>query len=185
MIGGETTRSAFARHVGVSPAAVTQAVTRGRLHGEAVLPNGRLNMAEALRQWQGGAHPKRDLIDQSPARDDGDDIATPNYRAQKEREARARADTLEFDLAVKQARYRPVAEIERTMVTAGRIVRQQIDGIPGWADEIAAELGCDPDRLRAALRARTRALESEAAALLGNLHRAETADDGERDGIDG
>lgn len=170
------TRAEFARSVGVSRSAVTQAVARGRLRGAALLPDGRLRLGEALRQWRGDADPRRELGQllaepamsaPTPARDEGDE--DPDYKAEKTREAQLKNAILEIELGRKQDRFRDVDEIARAMTTAGRNIRQKLDQVVTWADELAALPCGDAGAIRAFLRDKARTLETDIAAQLAAL----------------
>lgn len=165
-------RAEFARLVGVSRAAITQAVDKGRLSGPAVRDDGKLVLAEAERQWKSRKDPRGEL--QDAAEETGD----PSYRAAKARQAELQNQMLELELGRKQDRYRDIGEIARATTTLWRRVRDRIEAqvVAGWAEDLAALTGADEGAVRALLKERTRSLLADVATLAAQLGQEEDGD---------
>lgn len=166
-------RAEFARALGVSKAAVTQGIGRGRLKGHALTNDGKVRLGEAMRQWRGNADPRHELqqlaMGQAPAGADTDDDADPGYRDHKAREARLRADKLQIEIGIMEDRYRDVHDLARAVTTCGRRIRDRIDGAVGWAEQLAALPAGDVGAMRVALRALLRELQDSVSQQLRNL----------------
>lgn len=166
-------RAEFARLVGVTRPAVTQAVAKGRLSGAALREDGKLVLPEAKRQWDANRETRGGPLE--AAEEPGD----PGLRAARTREIELRTRSLEIDIARKEDRYRDIEEIARATTTLWRRLRDKIETqiVAGWPDELAALTGGDAAAIRGLLKERTRALLTEAAAAAEQLGREEDGDD--------
>lgn len=86
---------------------------------------------------------------------------------------RVKAEELELNLAIRKGAFLPKKDIEEAMVASGRKIRQQLEVIPEWADELyALAAKADPAELRRLLKTKTRALQQKAADALSLLAEA-------------
>lgn len=179
---GAVSRAEFARLVGVSRPAVTQAVAKGRLSGAALLDGGKLNLAEAKRQWDARKDPRGELQASVLDGAEGD----PSYKQAKAREIDLRNQILELELGRKQDRYRDVDEIARATTTLWRRIRDKVETqiVAGWPEELAGLTGGDAAAIRGLLKERVRALLTDAAAAAEQLGRDEDGEDGDDEAID-
>jgi hypothetical protein len=168
-----------ARTVNVSKQRVNELVRQNRL---SVDDRKRVNLEEVQR------HFKRDLdpswpskqeaagaANTSPVAPDAEgpvlDQDTASARRARARREEIQAQTAEYELKIKQGLYLPKHDIEEAMVTSGRRIRQQLDAIPGWADEIfalCAQGGSAAD-VRRMLKEKARQLEQATADSLSLL----------------
>jgi hypothetical protein len=159
---GFATVSQFARKLGVSQSAVSQAVKNGRLvaydgRGERVSPGyaGRkwLNPASAVEDW----HTRRQRYDDSAASDD--------LLAAKTKTANLQSELLQLRLGRESGELIPRDEALAAAEDLARGVRQALKGIAGW------ELGG-----LEAVSARLQALSAEIGDAIGNLTAAAAED---------
>lgn len=156
----------FARAVGVHRNIVYKALLSGRLTGAAVTADRRIVLEAALAQW----HSRRDpaaTFRQSAAPIGPTPVAPApdKYRDARTRAAELDAELKELELARRRDEYRHRAEIEKSLVTAGRIIRQALDKIPQIAAEMMA-LAPDEGAARARGRQLVRELEATIADAL-------------------
>lgn len=168
MIGSQ---AAYARHVGISRQAVNKMVQRGKIP---LMPDGQVDFAEADHARRQNGDPARRMTEApaatSPPKYDKDDLAPERAapgmgglsfsKARTAREAyQAKMAQLEYERQL--GRWLPKGEIEDAMVASGRKIRQGLDGLIGWADELdAAARNGGAEAVRALLKQKVRALES-------------------------
>ncbi|PKR54413.1 hypothetical protein [Thalassospira marina] len=107
--------------------------------------------------------------DAAPQSDSADAKETGDASYQKNRALRERynAKMAELDYFEKVGRVLDKQDVEDAMVTAGRRIRQAMDAIPAWADEIySVAQGGDVQAVRAILKGRIRGLEETIVASL-------------------
>ncbi len=175
MIG---TQSAYAGHAGISRQAVSQLVKKGVI---ILTKDKQVDFAEADTARGVQADPARLMVDDLPEVPEPSEI-TPqpsspatseqSYTAVRtERESyQAKLAKLEYEKQVGLTL--PRKEIENAMVLSGRKIRQGLDGVIGWSDELdAASRNGSVEAVRAVLKKRVRDIEALIAAslnLLGN-----------------
>ncbi|WP_073953759.1 hypothetical protein [Thalassospira sp. TSL5-1] len=176
MIGS---KSEYARHLGVSPAAVTKMVKTGKIP---VRDDGRIDFADADFARRANGDPARapshstnepvenrsdndaSLFDLGEERDTSkqpDARSNPTYTdARTEREQYA-AKLARLDYEQKMGNLLPKQEILDAMVASGRRIRQGLDSMIGWAEEIdAAARNGGSDAVRTVLKQKTRDLQT-------------------------
>jgi hypothetical protein len=176
MIGS---KSEYARHLGVSPAAVTKMVKTGKIP---VRDDGRIDFADADFARRSNGDPARtssdttnepienkldndaSLFDQGEDRDTSKQPETktsPTYTdARTEREQYA-AKLARLDYEQKMGNLLPKQEILDAMVASGRRIRQGLDGATSWAEELdAAARNGGANAVRAILKQKTRDLQT-------------------------
>lgn len=152
-------RAEFARMIGVSRAAVTQAIGKGRIGGTALTEDGRVVVAEALKQWRANTLPRADVVlpaAAGQADDEGEDQADP-YHVARTQAALLEVQKRQLELDRMRGLYRPVAEMEDAMAAAGLIIAQAMDRLVLMAEELAG-LGGDVGAVRALIQAKVREL---------------------------
>ena len=150
----------YARHAGISPAAVSQQIAQGRIpvytvtgqRADASTPGRKLiNAAEADRA-RGDARVRINIDADDPVEIDGPPAATQRpaqadpatagnnatlTRARTASEAH-RAQLLRLELDERRGRLIPVTGVEAALVNAGETIVRVIDQLPTEADDIAA-----------------------------------------------
>ena len=162
MIGSQVE---YARHVGISKQAVNKLVKAGKIP---IRPDGKIDFAEADHARKVNGDPARAMAEPPP--DDDDASAMPEQAAQpggfsysKARTAREayQAKLAQLEYERQSGLLLPKREVEDAMVASGRNIRQGLDAIVGWADEVdAAARNGGADAVRALLKERVRGLES-------------------------
>ncbi|MEX2648157.1 MAG: hypothetical protein WD673_03990 [Alphaproteobacteria bacterium] len=199
-------RSAFARLVGVSPSAVTQAVGAGRLAGRALGPGKKLLLPWALEQWRSRRDPQADLAEPdapapAPAASPDPAMADPampeapadeeakaeaeverysGYRDERTLRARAERQLKEMEVARARDELRPRDEVERAMSACGARIAERLQALPAMADELAALEGTA--EVRAFLKTWVRSFRAQLADDLDSLARGEADGSDEADG---
>jgi len=189
MIGS---KSEYARHLGVSPAAVTKMVKTGKIP---VREDGKIDFADADHARNQNGDPARSSVLTDPVeaeRDDQNPLAMepegnrgtskqpeqksgPTFTdARTEREQYA-AKLARLDYEQKMGNLLPKQEIIDAMVASGRRIRQGLDGMIGWAEELdAAARNGGPDAVRSVLKSKIRSMQTMIAESLS------ITDDGEQ-----
>lgn len=183
MIGSQ---AAYGRHAGISKQAVNKLVKQGKI---ALTADGQVDFAEADHARQNG-DPARRMSTPEPQTDEDtdeqnyapktDQQAAPGMgglsftKARTAREAyQAKMAQLEYERQLGQ--WLPRREIEDAMVASGRKIRQGLDGVIDWADELdAAARNGGAEAVRALLKQKARALESMVVESLNLLADDET-----------
>lgn len=95
--------------------------------------------------WESKQEAARKPHLESPANSDADlppddefDDPRADYRAAQTRIAQAKAEEAEHNLRVRQGMYLTKRDVENAMVESARRMRQQVEGIHEWADELHA-----------------------------------------------
>lgn len=190
MIGSQ---AAYARHAGISKQAVNKLVKQGKIP---LNEDGQVDFAEADHARKQNGDPARRMVEAMPP--NGADDETPEYDdepdaldAMVERAApgsgglsfsKARTAREAYQAKMVQLEYErqlglwlPKREIEDAMVASGRKIRQGLDGVVGWADELdAAARNGGAEAVRALLKEKARALESMVVESLNLLADDET-----------
>jgi hypothetical protein len=164
------TQVEYARHIGKTKQYVNKLAKSGRIP---VGADGKIDPEAADEAMRRAADPARRLrapIAAEPQDDDQGEASpqTPKAdsggvsftHARTAREAyMAKLAKLEYERQMDA--FRPKAEVVEGMVAAGRRIRQGLDAIPTWAEEITALItaGSDSFTLRSWLRTKVRALE--------------------------
>jgi len=182
MIGSQ---AAYARHAGISKQAVNKMVKQGKIP---LTPDGQVDFAEADHARQQNGDPARRMAEApaaaSPPEYDEDDLAperaapeTGGLSFSKARTAREayQAKMAQLDYERQLGQWLPKREIEDAMVASGRKIRQGLDGVIGWADELdAAARNGGSEAVRALLKEKVRGLESMVVESLNLLADDET-----------
>ncbi len=186
MIG---TQAAYARHVGISKQAVNKMVKQGKIlltadggidfaeadHARRQNGDPARRMSEASAQIDGGSGPpKYGKNDLAPSRAAPETGGLSFSKARTAREAyQAKIIQLEYERQLGQ--WLPKREIEDAMVTSGRKIRQGLDGVISWADELdAAARNGGTDAVRVLLKEKVRGLETMVVESLNLLRNDET-----------
>lgn len=155
------TQADYARHAGVSRQAVHKMVTKGQVEMD---ENGQINFAEADFARQQHADPARQNNDEEAAvthAGSGAD-ADPSYSQARATRERYQADLVRLEYEEKIGLLLRRQDVEDAMAMAGRKIRQSLDALPQWADDIdAAARNGGVAAVRALLRDRVRELESK------------------------
>ena len=139
MIGSQ---AAYARHAGISKQAVNKMVKQGKIP---LTQSGKVDFAEADYARQQNGDPSRRMPKSPSASVPDMALADPapetggiSYsKARTAREAyQAKMAQLEYERQM--GKWLPRQEIEDAMVAAGRKIRQGMDGVIRWADEMDA-----------------------------------------------
>lgn len=170
MIGSQ---AAYARHAGISKQAVNKLVKQGKIP---LNEDGQVDFATADHARRQNGDPARRMAAPDPA----DQQAAPETgglsfsKARTAREAyQAKMVQLEYERQLGQ--WLPRREIEDAMVASGRKIRQGLDGLIGWADELdAAARNGGSEAVRALLKEKVRGLESMVVESLNVLADDET-----------
>ena len=162
MIG---TQVEYANHIGVSKQAVSKMVKQGKI---TLRTDGKVDFAAADHARGKNLDPafikpsskdaSTDLLqDVTPSADERN---SPSYsQARTAREAyQAKMAKLEYERQV--GLYLPKQDIEDALVASGRTIRQGLDAMIGWADELdAAARHGGADAVRRVLKERVKGLE--------------------------
>lgn len=170
------TRADFAKRKDVSRAAVTIAVGAGRLHGPALGPGKKLVLPFADLQWkdrtgEDGAKIARDEDETDAKADD-----TGALRQEKLTALQLKNERTRLELDVERGSLVSMAEIGEALARMGGDIAQQLEGIAGWATELAAVPHGNVQAMRAALKDHVRKLRGDIVERLAKL-KAESADD--------
>jgi len=165
MIG---TQADYARHIGVSRAAVSKMVKAKKIP---VRADKKIDFAEADHARKNNSDPARHLSDDVPVDEKNEVVpqedpggpkkSGPTFNdVRTEREIYA-AKIAELDLQERLGKILDRKDVENAMVAAGRKIRQGLDEIPIWADELdAAARHGGATAVRDALKGKVRALET-------------------------
>ncbi len=184
-------QAAYAKHCGVSRQAISKLVKTGKIPVE---DDGKINFARADMARAQNMDPSRSLaakMSGSPTTDiphaDGDDDsdlfdqvdASPvqtrptgesSYQSSRAKREGYNAELARLQLEQQQSLLIDRREVEDAMVTAGRSIRQGLDGIASWSDEIdAAARNGGVNAVRSLLKEKVRGLEELIAASLTAL----------------
>lgn len=174
-------QAAYAKHRGVSRQAISKLVKNGKIPftqtgsrieinfaqadkalGQTIDPS-RALAAQSASQPIGKPEPKDDLFDQPTVTTaDVGQSGEQGTDYQQHRAAREgyNAEIARLDLEERLGRLIDKQDVEESMVTAGRQIRQGLDAIPGWSDEIdAAARNGGVNAVRALLKEKVRGLE--------------------------
>lgn len=176
------TRADLARRLGISKAAISQGIKAGRLSRAAFIDDKRLDLERAAREWLESRERERVDTDAPAAPATTAPSGGSNVlRSAKERTEQLRAEKLELELRQAKDELRPRAEVERSMVTAGRELRHVIEAeIRSWADELVSLTGAERQRLVGFLRRKANELNAAASKRLALMGAGE--DQGGSDG---
>ncbi|MBC05712.1 hypothetical protein [Thalassospira sp.] len=174
-------QAAYAKHRGVTRQAISKLVKSGKIPftqtgsrieinfaqadkalGQTIDPS-RALAAQSASQPIGKSEPKDDLFDQPTVTTaDVGQSGEQGTDYQQHRAAREgyNAEIARLDLEERLGRLVDKQDVEESMVTAGRHIRQGLDAIPGWSDEIdAAARNGGVNAVRALLKEKVRGLE--------------------------
>ncbi|CUW39684.1 putative Terminase small subunit [Magnetospirillum sp. XM-1] len=177
----------YAAHIGKTKQYVNKLVRLGKIP---VQPDGKIDAAEADFALKRAADPARSIgrADDGDGDDDPSDAAQPASsgggdglsftKARTAREAyQAKMAKLEYERQI--GLWLPKQEVLDAMVASGRKIRQGLDAVPSWADDLAALMpGVDQNEIRKLLRAKVRVLEQM---IADSLTLSGQDDDGEED----
>jgi hypothetical protein len=166
MIG---TQAEYARHIGVTKQAVGKMVKEGRIP---IRPDRKIDFAEADFARAQNGDPARQQAGQAPTStelpppDDAGDVphsgsgkVTYNAARTVREGYAAKLAKLEYEKQLGQVL--PRQEVEDAMVASGRRIRQGLDGIVTWSEELdAAARNGGADAVRALLKEKVRGLET-------------------------
>ena len=150
------TKAEYARHRGVSGAAVTKAIERCRIP----LVDGKIDplVADTLWRARTDPHQQRRALQQNLREPDQsidvppDEPAAPKIGSWRDRRDKAEAQLAELELAQQLGSLVKADDVERKARQLASAIVQQFEAVP---DRIAAELGTDPAH-RSKLRTRLR-----------------------------
>ncbi len=166
----------YARHANISKQAVSKGIKQGKIPTR---PDGRIDFAEADRARRQNGDPARRMAEageldgtvhsEPPDKDTNDlelekaatETGGLSYsEARTEREA-IQAKIAQLDYEARLGQLLPRQQVEEAMVASGRKIRQGLDGVVGWSEELdAAARNGGADAVRAVLKDRVRALET-------------------------
>ncbi|MHC8493423.1 hypothetical protein ACTU44_12020 [Thalassospira sp. SM2505] len=181
-------QAAYAKHRGVSRQAISKLVKSGKIPftkagsvieinfaqadkalGQTIDPS-RTLAAESGSQPVGKPHSGGDLFDQPVVTQiDTGQSGEQGSDYQQHRAAREgyNAEIARLDLEERLGRLVDKQDVEESMVTAGRQIRQGLDAIPGWSDEIdAAARNGGVNAVRSLLKEKVRILQDVIATSL-------------------
>lgn len=92
-----------------------------------------------------------------------DEQESLNFREVRTQRESIQVEAAQFELDVKKGKYLPKQEVLDAMVSSGRNIRQMLDAVTEWADELAAIAAGGPMEVRRLLKAKLRALEQQVA----------------------
>ncbi len=186
MIGSQ---AAYARHAGISKQAVNKLVKQGKIP---LTADGQVDFAEADYERRQNGDPARRMAETHPQPHAVEGADEPDQEPESEQQAVPGAGGLSFTKArtareayqakMAQLEYErqlgqwlPKREVEDAMVASGRKIRQGLDGVIGWADELdAAARNGGAEAVRALLKQKVRNLESMVVESLNLLAEDET-----------
>jgi hypothetical protein len=159
------TKSAYARHCGVSPGAVTQWITAGKISGDALVDHEgkeqiRVEVADRqiAERLDPGQKMRTDLGSRVPS------TADAEYKRIKTARARIELENAQVEQRQRDGLYTLTREAKAEMNRAVAHVINVIDGaLPGWAEQLAAEVDAEPAVILRALRQCYRATRASAA----------------------
>lgn len=174
-------QAAYAKHRGVSRQAISKLVKSGKIPVTRSGNSIEINFAQADKALGQTIDPSRTLAAESGSQPVGkpqsggdlfDQPAVTQIEAgqsgeqssdyQQHRAAREgyNAEIARLDLEERLGRLVDKQDVEESMVTAGRQIRQGLDAIPGWSDEIdAAARNGGVNAVRSLLKEKVRGLE--------------------------
>ncbi|RCK20080.1 hypothetical protein TH8_19645 [Thalassospira profundimaris] len=174
-------QAAYAKHRGVSRQAISKLVKSGKIPVTRIGNAIEINFAQADKALGQTIDPSRTLAAESGSQPvgkprSGDDLFDQTVVTQidagqsgeqgsdyqQHRAAREgyNAEIARLDLEERLGRLVDKHDVEESMVTAGRQIRQGLDAIPGWADEIdAAARNGGVNAVRSLLKEKVRGLE--------------------------
>lgn len=168
------TQAEFAKANGWSQPYVTKLKKQGKL----VIENSKVNAEESLKRIKKSADPARALAQVSalpPAQNAMDteqaSSDAPSFSDARTRRELAQAEAAEFELRRKRGMYLAKDEVIDGMVQSGRKIRQQMDAIIEWSDELASlsAAGGGAEDIRKFLKTKVRALEQKIADTLSDI----------------
>ncbi len=180
-------QAAYAKHRGVSRQAISKLVKAGKIPLE---ESGKINFARADMVLGQNMDPSRglaanmagqtnaadadgdaDLFDQTSASTGSQRPADEsNYQTSRAKREGYNAELARLQLEQQQGFLIDRRDVEEAMVTAGRKIRQGMDGIGSWSDEIdAVARNGGVNAVRALLKDKVRGLEELIAASLTAL----------------
>lgn len=184
-------QSEAARQVGVTKQRINKLVEQDRLKTN---DRRQVNLQEVLRVYQKGLDPswtESPLVrSAAPPRDEAhaggmpeDEGGTNEYREARTQREKIQTERAQFELDVQRGKYLPKQDVLDAMVASGRRMRQMLDAVTEWADELAAGSAGGAAELRRILKTKVRKLEQEMAdaiSLRGADEDDEQAHDGDR-----
>ncbi|RCK32496.1 hypothetical protein TH9_12250 [Thalassospira xiamenensis] len=190
------TQADYAKHRGVSRQAISKLVKQGKIPLES---DKKINFAKADHALGKVMDPSRKLAAESAQQNSGADqigddlfdgavrnvpVNKPDDQGADYQEHRAlresyNAELARLELEERQGKLINRREVEDAMVTAGRRIRQGLDGVASWADELdAAARNGGANAVRSVLKDKMRGLQDLIADSLVSL---QDDDDGEND----
>jgi len=168
------TQAEYARHAGISKQAVGKAIRTGRIPR---LPDGRIDFAAADLARERNTDPARRPLDPGPEAPSTDppqpEVASGGLSFTDARTAREayQAKLSKLDYETKIGLLIPRREVEDAMVAAGRLIRQEMEGLLDLADEVVSICAADGGvaEVRQVIKARVTAMQQKTADALARL----------------
>ncbi len=169
------TRAEYARHAGVSAPAVTKMVKTGRI---SLTDDGKIDFTKADQQRLNNNNPsyfrginnnQHGLLQTAPALSQSqplpvlDHTSHPaSFAEERARRERFQANLAELQYKQKKGELISRYDVEEGLKASGQTIRQGLDGIITWADEITSVASKEGvDGVRAFLKNKVRTLELE------------------------
>lgn len=142
------TQAAYARHRGVSPAAVTYALQAGRIRK---LPDGTIDPADADAMWEANTKTPQNTAQTAAALPKAPPSDAPVYNDERALHERVKRELAEVKLAEERGRLLDRDDVRSGIVSAFRAIRDRVRALPSrLAQQLAGE--SDAGRILVLLR---------------------------------